>query len=115
MSVSEQVNGPWTTIRSGTFTEDPRQHAGQYNPQTSETFYFEPIVAQYVKFICTSYYGAGCVLQYIGLSGQTREAKLGYNILRLYLNHTVFQLKLLYFTLQNCSSPFPNLLFHVLV
>ena len=86
MSVSEQANGPWTTIRNGTFTKDPRQHAGQYNPQTSETFYFEPIVAQYVKFTCTSYYGAGCVLQYIGLSGQTGEA-----IIRLYHLKILFE------------------------
>ena len=70
VSVSEQATGPWTTIRSGTFTEDPRQHPGQYNPQTSETFYFPPVLAQYVKFTCTSYYGLGCALQYVGVSNE---------------------------------------------
>ena len=67
VSVSEEENGPWTEVKSGTFT-DPRLHAGQYNPQTSESFFFTPVVAQFVKFSCTSYFGQGCALQYIGVS-----------------------------------------------
>ena len=70
VSTSEQAHGPWTTVKSGTFT-DPRQHGGQYNPQISRTQIFSPVVAKYVKFTCTSYYGSGCVLQYIGVSEQT--------------------------------------------
>ena len=67
--MSENANGPWEAVKSGTFT-DPRQHGGPYNPQTSETFLFTPTMAQFVKFNCTSYYGNGCVLQYIGVSEQ---------------------------------------------
>ena len=76
VSVSEQANGPWTEVKSGTFT-DPRQHGGPNNhPQTSETFLFTPVVAQYVKFSCTSYFGAGCVLQYIGVFGVSGTVKI---------------------------------------
>ena len=64
ISVSDSENGPWEEIKSGTFV-DPRQHGGPYNPQDLETFQIDPITAQYVKFSCTSYYGSGCVLQYI--------------------------------------------------
>ena len=67
MSVSESDNGPWTEIKRGTFT-DPRNTGEPYNPQKLETFQIYPVTAQYVKFSCTSYYGHGCVLQYIGVS-----------------------------------------------
>ena len=44
---------------------DPRQHEGPLNPQELEIFNLNPVLAHYVKFSCTSYYGNGCVLQYI--------------------------------------------------
>ena len=73
--MSEEANGPWIEIKSGTFT-DPCQHPGPYNPPTSETYEFTPVEAQYVNFTCTSYWGSGCVLQYIGVLEQSGNVKL---------------------------------------
>ena len=68
VSVSENENGPWTTIKSGTFSDPTKHSDGKYNPQTTETFDISPTaVVQYVKFTCTSFYKYGCVLQYIGV------------------------------------------------
>ena len=71
VSVSESGNGPWEEIKSGTFV-DPRQHEGSYNPQDSETFEIDPVMARYVKFSCTRYYGNGCALQYIEVFGDSK-------------------------------------------
>ena len=67
VSVSESRNGPWTNVKEGSFT-DPRYTGEPYNPQELITFQIDPVTAKYVKFSCTSFYGLGCVLQYIGVS-----------------------------------------------
>ena len=64
ISVSDNETGPWKEIISGLLA-DPRQHEGSLNPQESEIFPVNPVLAHYVKFSCISYYGNGCVLQYI--------------------------------------------------
>lgn len=64
--MSESHDGPWMDIKRGTF-KDPRYTGEPYNPQELETFVINEVSAQYVKFNCTSFYGLGCVLQYIGV------------------------------------------------
>ena len=66
VSVSVSQNGPWQDIKTGTL-DDPRIEEGI--PQDTETFQVQAVVARYVKFDCTSYYGLSCGLQYIGVSG----------------------------------------------
>ena len=66
VSVKESENVPWVEIKSGIFI-DPREHEGPYNPQELDTFQIDPVMAQFIKFSCTSYYGKGCALQYINV------------------------------------------------
>ena len=61
VSVSESENGPWKEIKNGTLV-DPRPHL---DPQDFETFQINPVLAQYIKFSCVSYYGIACALGYI--------------------------------------------------
>ena len=68
VSVSVSENGPWQEINTGTL-DDPRVVDGI--PQDTETFQVQAVVTRYVKFLCISYYGLGCGLQYIGVSGGT--------------------------------------------
>ena len=72
--MSELPDGPWVAIKSGSFS-DPRQHGGPDNPQEYERFLIErQVTARYVKYSCTSYYGSGCALQYIGVHINTSLA-----------------------------------------
>ena len=67
MHVSETLDGPWTLIKSGIF-DDPRGHAGPNNYGKYERFDLDnAVIARYVNYSCTSYYGHGCALQYIGV------------------------------------------------
>ena len=66
VSVSESENGPWKEIKSGTLV-DPRPRS---DPQDLETFQIHPVLAHYVKFSCTSYYGEYCALGYIEVFGK---------------------------------------------
>ena len=68
VSVSQSENGPWTEIKWGTFT-DPRSTGEVFSPQELKTFQIDQVTARYVKFTCVTYYGLGCVLQYIGVFG----------------------------------------------
>ena len=79
VSVSESGDGPWKEIKSGKL-EDPRQAiVGQsLNPQESEIFHIDRVVAHYVKFSCTSYYGSGCALQYIEVFGDDQTTDGNY-------------------------------------
>ena len=68
VSVGASEDGPWKEIKSGTL-EDPRHHGQSLNPQESEIFHIDRVLAHYIMFNCTSYYGVGCVLQYIEVFG----------------------------------------------
>ena len=83
--VSEKANGPWTTIKNGTFNyrkncyEKPGTK-GQCNANKTiintdycvacklETFKVDnPVWARFVKFSCETFLGKHCTLEYIGV------------------------------------------------
>ena len=69
VSVSESANGPWQEIQSGTF-DNPFNAGVPNNLEEDETFDIDPaVMAQYVKYHCTSWYGGhSCAFSYIGVA-----------------------------------------------
>ena len=58
--MGESANGPWTKIVEGEFL-DPSQEE-----DIMEFPLIKPQTGQFVSFRCVSWYGWGCLLQYIG-------------------------------------------------
>ena len=82
---------PWVEIKSGTFV-DPREHEGPYNPQELESFQIDPVMAQFIKFSCISYYGEGCALQYINVQAKDMD---------VFVKQGICELKIIRYLLSN--------------
>ena len=98
---------PWVEIKSGTFV-DPREHEGPFNPQELESFQIDPVMAQLIKFSCTSYFGEGSALQYINVQAQDMDVFVKQGICELkiiqYLQSNLLLFHFLYSLVRICSK-----------
>ena len=94
---------PWVEIKSGTFV-DPREHEGPYNPQELESFQIDPVMAQFIKFSCTSYYGEGCALQYINVQAKDMDVFVKQGIGKLEIIQICYHFIILYSLVRICSK-----------
>ena len=66
VEIGDSQDGPWTKVVEGEFS-DPSQ-----NENITEFPLIKPQTGQFVNLRCVSWYGRGCLLQYIGF-GQDGE------------------------------------------
>ena len=95
---------PWAEVKSGTFV-DPREHEGPYNPRELESFQIDPVMAQFIKFSCISYYGEGCALQYINVQAKDMDVFVKQGICELKIIRYL-QSNLLFFHILSCKDMF---------